>query len=256
VRSRLDDLEAELGRPPNPAEQERLIKSYGHPALLAGRYGPRRQLVGPEMFPFYWFVLRVAMSTAVLVHVILPMAPQWHVPERWDPASLPPVDPKPPRRPRSIPQLVVITFFIVWYSLPPIIFGPQSVFTLAPVWRTLYVPIVLLALVDLVLRWVAFFRPNTTRLRAFTRILVRAASLVILFVLLRAGDLVVGGEAGRSLASQQFVLTIINTSVYSALILAGAVSIVGLVLDVRWLVRRGGDGPQGFAITCWARTPP
>jgi hypothetical protein len=71
VHSRLDDLQAELGRPPNAAEQEALIKSYGHPALLAGRYGPRRQLVGPEMFPFYWFVLRLASSTAILVHVIV-----------------------------------------------------------------------------------------------------------------------------------------------------------------------------------------
>jgi hypothetical protein len=291
VHSRLDDLQAELGRPPNAAEQERLIKSYGHPALLAGRYGPRRQLVGPEMFPFYWFVLRLALSTAILVHAItaaalfasgtpaveaaqgllrlVPVAfivfgvvtivfslldryrPRWHALDRWDPHSLPPVVRTPPRRPRSIPQLVIITFFVVWYSFPPLVFGPQSIFALASVWHTLYVPIVLLALVDLVLRWAAYVRPNPTRLRALTRIVVRAASLVVLYVLLQAGDLVVVGEAGRSMARLQPVLTIINNSVYVALIVAGAFSIVGIVLELRGLIRHGGERPpEGLAIGC------
>ena len=267
VHSRLEDLEARLGRPPSAAELEQVIKSYGHPALLAGRYGPRRQLIGPEMFPFYWFVLRVALSTATFVHVVLAIAlfasgrpaleaargllglvpvvfivfgvvtivfslldrsrPRWHAPDRWNPESLPPVDPTPPRRPRSIPQLVIITFFIVWYSFPPLVFGPRSIFALAPVWHTLYMPIVVLALVDLVLHWVAFFRPHSTRLRAMTRIVVRGVSLVIAFLLLRAGDLVVVGEAGREMEHLRPVLAIINNSIYVALIVAGAFPIVG-----------------------------
>jgi hypothetical protein len=291
VHSRLDDLEADLGRPPNAAEQEQLIKSYGHPALLAGRYGPRRQLVGPEMFPFYWFVLRLALSTAILVHVIMAAAmfasgapafeavqrllrmvpavfivfgvvtivfslldryrPRWHALDRWDPHGLPPVVPIPPRRPRSMPQLVIITFFVVWYSFPPLVFGPQSIVALADVWHTLYVPIVLLALADLVLRWTASFRPSATRVRALTRIVVRAASLVVVYVLLQAENLVVVGEAGRSIAGLAPVLTIINNSVYVALILAGAFSIVAIVLELRGLTRHGGEHPpHGVAIGC------
>jgi hypothetical protein len=291
VHSRLDDLQAELGRPPNAAEQEALIKSYGHPALLAGRYGPRRQLVGPEMFPFYWFVLRLASSTAILVHVIVAAAlfasgapavaagqrllslvpvlfivfgvvtivfslldryrPRWHALDRWDPHSLPSVVPKPPRRPRSMPQLVIITFFVVWYSFPPIVFGPQSIFTLASVWHTLYVPIVLLAVVDLVLRWAAYVRPMPPRFRALTNIVVRVASLVIVYVLLEAADLVVVGDAGRSIARLQPVRTIINNSVFAAVIVAGAFSIVAIVLELRGLTRHGGERPpQGVALGC------
>jgi hypothetical protein len=150
-----------------------------------------------------------------------------------------------------MPQLVIITFFVVWFSFPPIVFGPQSIFTLASVWHTLYVPIVLLAVVDLVRRWAAYIRPMPTRFRALTSIVVRAASLVIVYALLQAGDLVVVGEAGRSMPRLQPVHTIINNSVYAALILAGAFSIVAIVVELRRLTRRGGERPpQGFAIGC------
>ena len=43
-----------MGRPLAPQEYQQLIKQIGHPGLLAGRYGPRRQLIGPEILPFYW----------------------------------------------------------------------------------------------------------------------------------------------------------------------------------------------------------
>jgi len=74
LRSRVEEREAALGRPLSDAEQESLVKDLGHPALLAGRYGPRRQLIGPEMFPFYWLVLRLALGVGILVHVTIAIA--------------------------------------------------------------------------------------------------------------------------------------------------------------------------------------
>ena len=70
IRSRTDDRETELGRPLTTAEQEQIVKELGHPALLAGRYGPRRQLISAEVFPFYWLVLRLALSVGVAVHAL------------------------------------------------------------------------------------------------------------------------------------------------------------------------------------------
>ena len=57
IHSRIEDREGTLGRPLTAAEQEAIVADFGHPALLAGRYGRRRCLIGPEIFPFYWLVL-------------------------------------------------------------------------------------------------------------------------------------------------------------------------------------------------------
>ena len=57
IRSQIEDRETERGRPLNADEQATLIKQLGHPALLAGRYGRRQHLIGPEVFPFYALVL-------------------------------------------------------------------------------------------------------------------------------------------------------------------------------------------------------
>lgn len=70
IHSQMEEKEAELGRPLNRAEQKQLIGQLGHPALLAGRYGPRRQLIGPELFPFYWRVLTLALGANLLAQTI------------------------------------------------------------------------------------------------------------------------------------------------------------------------------------------
>ena len=69
LRSQVEDREAELGRPLNKEEQEQMLKHLGHPWLLASRYQPRRQLVGPALFPFYWLILKIALGVALIVHV-------------------------------------------------------------------------------------------------------------------------------------------------------------------------------------------
>ena len=70
LRSQAEEQEAQLGRPLNESEQEEILKQWGHPLLLASRYQPQRQLVGPVVFPIYWLVLRIALGIALLVHVI------------------------------------------------------------------------------------------------------------------------------------------------------------------------------------------
>ena len=70
LRSQADEQEAQLGRPLIEPEQEQILKQWGHPLLLASRYQPQRQLVGPALFPIYWLVLRIALGVALLVHVI------------------------------------------------------------------------------------------------------------------------------------------------------------------------------------------
>lgn len=61
IRSQFDDKESQLGRPLNEAEQAAIIKQHGSPLLAASQYrqAPLRHLIGPVLFPFYWFVLKV-----------------------------------------------------------------------------------------------------------------------------------------------------------------------------------------------------
>ena len=39
--------------------------------VLAARFGPQRQLIGPAMFPFYWLALKIALGVGLLVHVVV-----------------------------------------------------------------------------------------------------------------------------------------------------------------------------------------
>lgn len=69
ILSQLQDKEAELGRPLQEGEQAAVLKTHGHPLLVASRYrrAPVQQLIGPSIFPFYWFVLKTLFWIAVAV---------------------------------------------------------------------------------------------------------------------------------------------------------------------------------------------
>ena len=61
ILSQMEDKAAELGRPLNESEQAAILKQHGHPFLVASRFRntPVQYLIGPVVFPFYWFVLKI-----------------------------------------------------------------------------------------------------------------------------------------------------------------------------------------------------
>jgi hypothetical protein len=63
ILSRIEAQEAELGRPLKEAEIEAELHAIGHPLEVAARYrdGPNH-LVGPTLYPYYVFVLKVALT--------------------------------------------------------------------------------------------------------------------------------------------------------------------------------------------------
>ena len=69
--SQVEEKEAALGRPLARGELEAILKDFGHPLVVAGRYRRFNQLIGPEVFPFYWFGLRLVLTIVVVVQVIL-----------------------------------------------------------------------------------------------------------------------------------------------------------------------------------------
>jgi hypothetical protein len=68
LHSQIEDKAIELARPLNPAEVEAILKKCGSPILVASRYRPQTQLIGPALFPIYWFVLKI-----VLFWILIPV---------------------------------------------------------------------------------------------------------------------------------------------------------------------------------------
>jgi hypothetical protein len=62
IRSEIEERESELGRTLNETELEAILKQRGRPLLVAEKYLPQRSLIGPALFPAYWFVLRLVLS--------------------------------------------------------------------------------------------------------------------------------------------------------------------------------------------------
>ena len=72
IRAQVEERAAELGRPLRDEEVEALLRQRGSPMLVANRYLPQQVLIGPLLFPIYWFVLKV-----VTLCMLIPMLLGW-----------------------------------------------------------------------------------------------------------------------------------------------------------------------------------
>ena len=71
---RIEDREEALGRPLTDEEMSALLKEFGHPLVVAARYQQQQWLIGPDVFPFYKFVLRVVLVIVICVQVTIASA--------------------------------------------------------------------------------------------------------------------------------------------------------------------------------------
>jgi hypothetical protein len=73
LESQMDDRARALGRELRPDEVSAMLKQFGHPATVALQYReqPGRGLIGPALFPFYWFTLRAILAVWVTIRVIV-----------------------------------------------------------------------------------------------------------------------------------------------------------------------------------------
>jgi len=82
IQARMDDREAELGRPLTEDEQEAILHEYGHPMIAAGRYQTNqearvvfgRQLIGTTLFPIYLRVLWTVMAISLAIYAVVLVA--------------------------------------------------------------------------------------------------------------------------------------------------------------------------------------
>ncbi len=71
LRSEIEDRENQLGRKLNQAEMEAILKERGRPVLVAGRYLPQRSLIGPALFPIYFFVLKIVALCYIVPWILV-----------------------------------------------------------------------------------------------------------------------------------------------------------------------------------------
>jgi hypothetical protein len=73
IRAQIEEKEAELGRPIGEDELTTLLRKFGHPVLLALRYQQDRYLIGPAVFPLYWYAIKIVLGVLAVVHLLLPI---------------------------------------------------------------------------------------------------------------------------------------------------------------------------------------
>jgi hypothetical protein len=75
LRSTLEDmLEDRAGKAGRAADEEmeiELLKDYGAPQTVAQTYNPHPYLIGPRLFPFFVFVLKLVISIVTVVLLVL-----------------------------------------------------------------------------------------------------------------------------------------------------------------------------------------
>jgi hypothetical protein len=74
IASQIEEKQAVLGRPLDDAEVAAVLQSYGHPAAVAARYGPQQSLIGPALFPSYWYVIKIVVIVLGAIDFILTAA--------------------------------------------------------------------------------------------------------------------------------------------------------------------------------------
>ncbi len=175
-------------------------------------------------------------------------------PDRWNPRKpgQMPVSPTEEKtavreqrvsRFESIAQFIALGFSVVWLRAiqrsTHIIFGSAAgVITTSPVWHQIYWSAILVALVGMLQSAINLFYPRWVRFHAWTRMGMNAASLAIVYFLLRARVWVTLNDSDATAAnSHQHSIAIINQSIFYSLLIAVLILVGFLVADVRRLLR-------------------
>jgi hypothetical protein len=157
ILSQMEEREEELGRPLTEDEQADILRCYGNPTIIAGRYSAHnlglafgRQLIGPELFPFYKIVLIVNLVITVVVlagvmpvvahaiggaitltRILMPLGAQFGIVtlifvildrnkgrllDKWDPRRLPALKAKPEDGPnvRNVFNFIAAAVGTLW----------------------------------------------------------------------------------------------------------------------------------------------
>jgi len=73
LEAEIEGREEELGRNLTEAEIAAVLEAHGMPVLVASRYGSQHFLIGPTLFPVYWYTLKRSFPFVALVYAVVQM---------------------------------------------------------------------------------------------------------------------------------------------------------------------------------------
>jgi len=71
LEAEMEAREEQLDRPLTEAEVAAVLEAHGMPVLVASRYGSQHFLIGPTLFPMYWYTLKRSFPLMVLVYAVV-----------------------------------------------------------------------------------------------------------------------------------------------------------------------------------------
>lgn len=74
LMAEIEGREEEMGRPLTEDEVAEILKRHGQPVVVAARYRPQQYLIGPGLFPLYWYTLKKALPLVVLAYGVAEVA--------------------------------------------------------------------------------------------------------------------------------------------------------------------------------------
>ena len=288
IAAQMDEKAVELGRPLTDAEQRAVLAQFGHPVVMAGKYRSDvgsvvfgRQLIGPELFPFYVRVLTFNAILAVLVAVavaffertalpgalavfIVQALVQFAIvtlifaliqvnvrkfPESWDPTrphtAHEQAEPRRVSRFESVTGVAILLIVNLWFlsllrTSSASVGFENSGYVFAPVWHRMFIPYLLLVLLEVTRHVVNFIRPEWMRFRWSAEVASYALGVIIFGTLLFGGDSLV--FTGTQPTSHDLLkLHWVNVVFFWSLIAAVVLNFVLGVREARQLLSAGRD---------------
>ena len=67
LSGRIEAKEATLGRALSADEVAAVLKDFGHPVVVSSKYAGQDHVIGPNYYPWFWHVQRIAVGAAVAI---------------------------------------------------------------------------------------------------------------------------------------------------------------------------------------------
>ncbi len=74
LESEIEGREEQLQRALTEAEVAQVLEAHGMPVMVAARYGPQQFLIGPGLFPFYWYTLKRSFPYVIAIYAAVQLA--------------------------------------------------------------------------------------------------------------------------------------------------------------------------------------
>lgn len=67
LSARIEAREEQLGRTASADEVAEILKAYGHPVVVASKYSGNDYVIGPNLYPWFWYVQRIAVGLTLAI---------------------------------------------------------------------------------------------------------------------------------------------------------------------------------------------